>query len=87
SLDPLDSWTLDGDTNSNLYLATLIDNESVSYDLSDYQQRYLDHIEKVKDEVLNPQKYVDFAQIYGLDDTVETETVLSYMQEKSTHTS
>lgn len=87
SLDPLDSWTLDGDTNSNLYLATLIDNESVSYDLSDYQQRYLDHIEKVKDEVLNPQKYVDFAAIYGLDDTVETETVLSYMQEKSTHTS
>ena len=85
SKNPLDSWTLDGQTNSNLYLATLIDNGSVSYSLEGYQQKYLDYVDEMKNKTLDRSAYQNFASIFVMEESEETKGVLSYMEKKALH--
>ncbi|MCR5348249.1 MAG: CotH kinase family protein [Bacilli bacterium] len=79
---PLDEWTLDGGTNSNLYQATLVRTSSPAYSLDGYRSAFLQDIAEMKDVVLNGQRYGDFAAKIGMENSMETSSVLEYMRAK-----
>jgi len=85
--DPLDDWTYDGDTNSNLYQAALLGRSGMAYDIKPYQQRYLEDIAKTKDKVLNPEAFHELASAFRRGNDAEEQEVLSYMQNKRNHCS
>lgn len=80
-LRPLDDWTL-CNSRSNLYDATILSNDNVSYSLLDYQQRYLADVDEYKSEVLDGEKYRGFAGLFGLEGIEETGNVVQYMNAK-----
>lgn len=84
SKEPLDSWTLDGGNNSNVYQATLVGYEP-SYSRESYRNRYLAYIQNMKGDVLSASAYRAFAARYDLQYSDETEEVVAYMNEKLNH--
>lgn len=82
--NPLDGWTLDGGTNSNLLQATLV-GTNPQYDRQEYQQRYLAYIDALKGDVLSEDNYRALAEIYGASSEAETDEAINYIHEKLRH--
>ena len=81
-LAPLENYTYDGGTVSNLYLATLFGTDSTSYSQEAMKSTYLSYVLAAKDTVLKEEKYRAFAEIFGYSNHQETRDVLSYMSAK-----
>lgn len=75
SLYPLDEWTLDGQTPSNVYLAALY-GDKLSYAKTDYMA----YVKDYAGDVLSVSAFTDLANTYG--QTSEVNEVASYMNAK-----
>ena len=82
NIAPLDRWTLDGGSLSNLYLATFL-GDTTSYAQDDMKTKYMDYVSTEEEKILNFEKYEAFASIFGQNESEETYSVANYMAEKS----
>ena len=80
-IDPFSTWTLDNEGVNNLYRATFLPMEGLSYDASSYSSTYLSYVKSHANKVLDSEKYASLIAELGLPDD-ENESVSSYMSGK-----
>ena len=81
NLSPLDRWTLDGSDPNNLYQATFLPKEGLSYNTDEYVTKYLSYVDTYASTLLDIDKYEALCDATGIGDQ-DLVSVSRYMAQK-----